>query len=129
MYAIVDIETTGGFSALNRITEVAVVVYDGLRVVEEYQTLVNPGRPVPGFITGLTGISTEMVQAAPFFDEIAEELYGLLKDRIFVAHKVTFDYNFIKGEFKHVGISFNQPKLCTVRLSRQIFPDRESTRL
>src|SRR5690554_4836283 len=126
MYAIVDIETTGGFSTLNRITELAVVVHDGLQVVEEYQTLVNPGRSVPGFITGLTGISTEMVEAAPYFDEIAEELHALLKDKIFVAHNVTFDYNFIKREFKRVGKEFNRPKLCTVRLSRQVFPGLRS---
>ncbi len=126
MYAIVDIETTGGFSVPNRITEVAVVVHDGLQVVEEYRTLVNPGRTVPGFITGLTGISTEMVREAPGFDEIADELHALLKDKVFVAHNVTFDYSFIKAEFKRVGLEFNRPKLCTVRLSRQIFPGLKS---
>lgn len=126
MYAIVDIETTGGLTANNRITEVAVLVHDGYQIVEEFQTLINPGRLIPGYITGLTGISSETVQNAPFFSEIAENLFDLLSDKIFVAHNVNFDYNFLKEEFKRVGKVFNRPKLCTVRLSRQVFPGLKS---
>lgn len=122
MYAIVDIETTGGLCTANRIMEVAVIVHDGHQTVEEYQTLINPCQAIPGFITGLTGISTEMVQDAPFFDEIASTLYRLLSDKVFVAHNVNFDYNFVREEFRRVGMEFNRPKLCTVRLGRQIFP-------
>src|SRR5690554_6443588 len=99
MYAIVDIETTGGLSAYNRITEVAVIVYDGYQVVEEYHSLVNPERPIPDFITGLTGINSKMLKEAPVFMEIAPRLYELLADKIFVAHNVNFD----RSEERRVG--------------------------
>lgn len=122
MYAVVDIETTGGFSASHRITEVAVMVHDGVQIVEEYHSLVNPGRAIPGFITGLTGIDEETVKHAPAFSEIANELHAVLADKVFIAHNVNFDYSFLKEEFRRIGIVFNCPKLCTVRLSRQICP-------
>jgi len=126
MYAVVDIETTGGFSSSHRITEVAVMVHDGDQVIEEYHSLVNPGRAIPGFITGLTGITEEMVRHAPAFSEIAKELHTLLVDKVFIAHNVNFDYTFLKEEFRRVGIELNCPKLCTVRLSRQICPGLRS---
>ncbi len=122
MYAIVDIETTGGFNPQNRIIEIAVVMYDGKGVVQSYQQLLNPSRQVPGFITGLTGITPEMLEGAPVFKDIAGELFDLLKDNVFVAHNVNFDLNFVKEEFKRVGYDYNPPKLCTVRLSRKLFP-------
>jgi len=122
LYAVVDIETTGGVSQKGGITEVAVVVHDGSQIIDTYQTLINPGRSIPGFITGLTGISNEMVEGAPYFSEIAEELLSLLSDKVFVAHNVNFDYNFLYFEFQKVGLDFNVPKLCTVRLSRQVIP-------
>lgn len=115
MYAIVDIETTGGISASHRITEVAVMVHDGYQIVEEYHTLINPDRAIPDFITGLTGINLEMVKDAPGFSEIAPALHTLLANKIFVAHNVNFDYAFLKEEFRRVGIEFNRPRLCTVR--------------
>lgn len=126
MYAVVDIETTGGFSTSHRITEVAVMVHDGGQVVEEYHSLVNPGRTIPGFITGLTGIDEETIRHAPSFSEIAGDLHALLADKIFIAHNVNFDYTFLKEEFRRVGMEFNRPKLCTVRLSRQICPGLRS---
>ncbi|WP_246535415.1 exonuclease domain-containing protein [Litoribacter ruber] len=126
VFAIVDIETTGGTAQRGGITEVAVIVHDGKQVLDTYQTLVNPLRIVPGFITGLTGIDNEMVQDAPTFAEIAEELYELLEDKIFVAHNVNFDYNFLHHEFGKVGLNFRRPKLCTVRLSRKAFPGYSS---
>lgn len=126
MYAIVDIETTGGFSASNRITEVAVMVHDGHQVVEEYHTLINPERTIPDFITGLTGINAGMVENAPVFSDIASVLFELLSDKIFVAHNVNFDFVFLKEEFQRVGMAFNRPKLCTVKLGRQICPGLKS---
>jgi DNA polymerase-3 subunit epsilon len=126
MYAVVDIETTGGYSVSHRITEVAVMVHDGGEIVKEYHSLVNPGRTIPGFITGLTGISDEMVRNAPTFLEIAFELHALLADKVFVAHNVNFDYSFLKEEFRRAGIDFNRPKLCTVKLGRQIYPGLKS---
>jgi len=122
LYAIVDIETTGGVSQNGGITEVAAIIHDGSKIVDTYQTLINPGRTIPGFITGLTGITNEMVADAPYFHEIAAELLALLKDKVFVAHNVNFDYNFLHLEFQRAGFIFNVPKLCTVRLSRKVIP-------
>ncbi|MBY0436538.1 MAG: GIY-YIG nuclease family protein [Cyclobacteriaceae bacterium] len=126
MYAIVDIETTGGYAENHRVTEVAIYHHDGLSVTDRFHTLINPGRRVPYFITGLTGITTEMVMQAPAFEEVAEEIYDWLKDRVFVAHNAHFDYSFLKKEFDDVGINWTTKKLCTVRLGRKIVPGLDS---
>jgi len=126
MYAIVDIETTGGFTPENRIIEIAVVIHDGFAITSQYQTLVNPQRPIPGFITGLTGIDGAMLEDAPVFEEIADELFDFLEGKIFVAHNVNFDVNFVKDAFARVGMTYNPMLLCTVRLSRKIFPGYRS---
>lgn len=121
-YAIVDIETTGGFSSGHRITDIAIYIHDGEKIIDEFSTLINPERSIPPFITMLTGISNEMVQDAPKFYEVAREIYEITQDRVFVAHNVGFDYSFIREEFKSLGGNFNRRKLCTVRLSREILP-------
>jgi DNA polymerase III subunit epsilon len=126
MYAVVDIETTGGNASDNRIIEVAVVIHDGKKVVEEYETLVNPGMPIPRFISALTGITGEMVADAPDFTAVAPRLHELLHDKIFVAHNVNFDYTFIRREFAEAGIDFNRKRLCTIRLSRKLLPGKAS---
>lgn len=126
MYAIVDIETTGGYAEKHRITEVAIYHHDGLQVTEVFHTLVNPGRSIPQFITGLTGITSEMVFHAPAFEEIAEELHRRLQGKVFVAHNAHFDYSFLKKEFEQVGMNLQSKKLCTVRLSRKIIPGLRS---
>ncbi|MDZ7648223.1 MAG: 3'-5' exonuclease [Cytophagales bacterium] len=92
----------------------------------KFHTLINPGRNIPQFITGLTGITSQMVQNAPAFEDIAEEIYDWLKDRVFVAHNAHFDYSFLKKEFEEAGITWNTKKLCTVRLSRKIIPGLSS---
>lgn len=122
MYAIVDIETTGSYAAANGITEISIHVFDGTSVVEKFETLVNPGQPIPHYIQSMTGITDEMVSNAPAFGDVAEKIYALLHDRIFIAHNVNFDYSFIKGHLKEAGFDLNVKKLCTVRLSRKIFP-------
>ena len=122
MYAIVDIETTGGSSKSHKITEIAVIIHDGIEEVSRFETLVNPEMLVPRNITALTGISNEMVQTAPFFRDIAEKLFELLKDKVFVAHNVNFDYGFIRSHFADLGVKWNPKRLCTVRLSRKIIP-------
>ena len=99
MYAIVDIETTGSFAAANGITEIAIHLFDGSSVTETYETLVNPGQPIPPFIQKMTGITDQMVATAPTFGAIAEKVYSLLQGQIFVAHNVQFDYSF-KLQFK-----------------------------
>ena len=122
MYAIVDIETTGGHAAGCGITEVAVVLHNGREIEGKYHTLINPGQPIPRYIVALTGITNEMVYAAPRFEEVAANIFNLLEGRVFVAHNVNFDYSFIKHHLGSCGFELNSKKLCTVRLSRKIFP-------
>lgn len=122
MYAIVDIETTGGYAAANGITEISVQVFDGTQVVERFETLVNPGKTIPRYIQAFTGITNEMVADAPYFEEIAEKVFTILQGNVFVAHNVNFDYSFVKSQLAHFGYSLNCKKLCTVRLARQVFP-------
>ena len=122
MYAIVDIETTGTYAAAHGITEISIHVFDGNKVIEKFQTLINPGQPIPYYIQAFTGITNEMVVNAPIFERVADKIYNLLHDKIFVAHNVNFDYSFIKASLTHSGFEFNTKKLCTIRLSRKIFP-------
>jgi len=126
MYAIVDIETTGGYAANNGITEVAIVLHNGKEVEGRYQTLINPFQKIPYFITALTGINQSMVANAPSFYEQAGNIHRLLQDRIFVAHNVNFDYSFLKHQLQAAGLDLNTRKLCTVRLARQVFPGLQS---
>jgi len=122
LYAIVDIETTGGYAASNGITEIAVFVTDGMQVIQEFHTLLNPYYTIPRYVEALTGITNEMVESERDFKSIADELYELLHDKVFVAHNVNFDYSFVKYHFQQSGYELNCKKLCTVRLSRQILP-------
>jgi DNA polymerase-3 subunit epsilon len=122
MYAIVDIETTGGHANANGITEIAIRIHNGTEITERYETLVNPGMNIPVFIRALTGISDEMVQRAPSFKEVASRVYSLLHDRIFVAHNVNFDYSFLRHHLNLEGFDLQTKKLCTVRLGRKILP-------
>ena len=122
VYAIVDIETTGGRSKTDRITEVAIITLDNDRIIDRYETLINPGVKIPPMITRLTGISDEMVQDAPGFDEVADEIWKRTSESIFVAHNVNFDFGFIKQHMDEVGKAWRPKRLCTVRLSRKIMP-------
>lgn len=126
MYAIVDIETTGGYAENHRMTEIAIIHHDGIQITHRFHTLINPGRRVPYFITGLTGITDGMLQGAPSFAEIAREVFDHLKDKIFVAHNAHFDYSFLKKELDDAGILWATKKLCTVRLGRKIIPGLDS---
>jgi len=121
-YAIVDIETTGGYAAGNGITEISIHIFDGLRVVETYESLVNPGQAIPRSIQSLTGIDNEMVAEAPYFPEIASDVYRLLSGRVFVAHNVNFDFSFVKSHLAACGFDLQCRKLCTVRLARKLLP-------
>jgi DNA polymerase III subunit epsilon len=126
MYAIVDVETTGGSPAFHRVIEIAVVLHDGVSETGRYSTLINPGCPIPAFITALTGIRAEELTGAPVFGDVAAELADLLGGRVFVAHNVNFDYGFLKREFEACNLAFQPRKLCSVRLSRRIFPGLSS---
>ena len=125
-YAIVDIETSGGSPAGGGITEIAVLIHDGESIIHEYETLLNPGHAIPTHITGLTGIDNFMVRNSPRFDQILDELWGLLEGRVFVAHNVSFDFSFIREGFLKAGKDFKPEKLCTVKLSRKAFPNLTS---
>lgn len=122
MYAIVDIETTGGHASANGITEVAIILHDGTQVTDRYSTLINPEIHIPVYIQALTGINNEMVSSAPVFKDAAPQIFTLLQDRIFVAHNVNFDFSFLKYHLAASGYQLQTKKLCTVRLSRKILP-------
>ena len=121
-FAVIDIETTGGFASGNGITEIAIILFDGQSIEGRYQTLVNPGVPIPRYISALTGITDAMVSEAPKFGEIAGKIFNLLEGRIFVAHNVNFDYSFVKYQLQLHGFDLNCKRLCTVRLSKKVFP-------
>lgn len=121
-FAVVDVETTGrGPWVGNRIIEIAVVEVQGGAIVDEYETLVNPGQGIPGAITVLTGITSAMVAQAPWFEHVADEVYRRLEGRVFVAHNATFDWSFVSSELvSSVGEAPDVPRLCTVRMARRL---------
>ena len=121
-YAIVDIETTGGYAAGSGITEIAIRVFDGESVIDSLDMLVQPGQPIPAYITTLTGIDNDMVSDSPRFEEVAGQVFRILAGRIFVAHNVHFDYSFIRYHLRDAGYDYNAPRLCTVRMARKIKP-------
>lgn len=125
-YAIIDIETTGGNPKTEKITEIAIFIHDGNRVIATYESLINPEKIIPPFITQLTGITNEMVSEAPKFFEIAKTIVQLTDQAVFVAHNVNFDYSFVRNEFKALGYDFKRKTLDTVRLSRRLIPGHAS---
>jgi DNA polymerase-3 subunit epsilon len=122
-FVFVDLETTGGNVAQHRITEIGIVRVENGAVVEEWSSLVNPGCEIPAYIQAFTGISSEMVADAPRFSEIADEVLQRLRGAVFVAHNARFDYSFLRSEFQKVGVQFSATVLCTVKLSRRLFPE------
>jgi len=120
--AIVDTETTGTSPNYNQIIEIGILrIEDGV-LVDTYKTLIKPARPLPDVITSLTGISNAELDDAPSFDEVALRVRELLTGAVVVAHNARFDYGFIKNEFRRLGIPFNAKTLCTVKLSRALYP-------
>lgn len=123
IYTIIDVETTGKG---NRMTEISIFKYDGETVIDEFTSLINPETFIPTHITALTGIDNALVEDAPLFEDVAENILNITENSVFVAHNVNFDYNIISGEFKRIGLDFNRKKLCTVRLSRRLLPGYRS---
>jgi len=123
-YVVVDTETTGGRSWLNdRITEIAAVVVRGGEIVEVYETLVNPQRSIPPFITALTNITWDMVKDAPVFEQVAPDVIRVLEGNVFVAHNATFDWRFLTNELtRATGRQLRGRRLCTVKLARKVLP-------
>jgi len=126
IYTIIDIETTGGDPKKDRITEIAAYRFDGEVILDKIETLINPEIPIPPFITRITGIDNDMVSHSPKFYEVAKRIVEVTQDAVFVAHNVRFDYSFIQKEFRHLGYTFTRKKLCTVQLSRRLFPQLPS---
>jgi DNA polymerase-3 subunit epsilon len=120
LYAILDIETTGGNAGYEKITEIAIYIHDGNKIIDEYSTLINPEKFLPPFITRLTGITNEMLEDAPKFYEVAKKIVEITEGMIVVGHNVQFDYGFIREEFRSLGYQYSREKLCTVRLSRKL---------
>jgi DNA polymerase-3 subunit epsilon len=125
-FAIIDLETTGGSLKNTHITEFAIFIHDGDKVIDEFCSLVNPECEIPHFITRLTGINNVMVKDAPKFFEVAKDIVTFTEDAIFVAHNVGYDYNVLRKEFKSLGYDYRRPHLCTVRSARYILPGHQS---
>ncbi len=128
-FVFLDIETTGASARFARITEIGALRVENHQVVATYNQLINPEMPIPHFITTMTGISNEMVWDAPTFRGIADDLELFLDGALFVAHNVNFDYSFIKAEYGRFGNTFGMDRMCSVQLSRKLYPEHRSHRL
>lgn len=126
MFAIIDVETTGVNSKTDKLTEIAILIFDGKQIVREFSSLINPERKIPYRITQITGINNQMVASAPKFYELAKEIVELTKDCTFVAHNVLFDYRFIKSEFESLGYHYERELLDTIKLARKFIPGLRS---
>ncbi len=125
-YAIVDLETTGGKPTDEAITEIAIYIFDGNEITDQLISLVNPERPIHWYVQKLTGINNKMLRRAPKFYEIAKQVIEITHDAVLVAHNASFDYRVLKKEFERLGYNYERPTLCTVKLSKELFPRQES---
>ncbi|PKV52107.1 DNA polymerase-3 subunit epsilon [Aquimarina sp. MAR_2010_214] len=126
MYAILDIETTGGKYNEEGITEIAIYKFDGHDVVDQFISLVNPERPIQPFVVNLTGINNQMLHNAPKFYEVAKRIVEITTNCVIVAHNSSFDYRILRTEFSRLGFEFERQSLCTVELSKKLIPDQQS---
>jgi DNA polymerase III subunit epsilon len=125
-FAVVDVETSGGDPRRERITDIAIYLLERGEIVDEFSTLLNPEKPIPGYITKLTGITNDMVKNAPKFYEVAKKIVEITRDAIFVGHNVGFDYSFVQNEFKRLGYPYRRVTFDTVRVSRKLLPGHAS---
>ncbi len=126
MYAILDIETTGGNAFTDKITEIAIYLHNGEEITGSFSSLINPERSIPVFVSRLTGITDEMVSTAPRFHEVAKQIVELTDGKIIVAHNAPNDYSFIRAEFRNLGYDYSRDSICTHILSRKILPGQTS---
>ena len=126
MYAILDIETTGGQYNEEGITEIAIYKFDGQEVVDQFISLVNPEIPIQPFVVKLTGINNAMLRSAPKFFEVAKRIIEITEGCVIVAHNASFDYRVLRTEFRRLGYTFQKPTLCTVELSKKLIPEQPS---
>jgi DNA polymerase-3 subunit epsilon len=126
LYAILDIETTGGQFNEEGITEIAIYKFDGHEIVDQFVSLVNPEIPIQPFVVKLTGINNEMLRSAPKFYEVAKRIIEMTNDCVVVAHNASFDYRILRTEFRRLGYDFSSKTLCTVELSKKLLPEQPS---
>lgn len=126
MYAVLDIETTGGKYNEEGITEIAIHKFDGHQVIDRFISLVNPEKAIQPFVVNLTGINDKMLRTAPKFHEVAKRIVEITEGTVLVAHNAQFDYRVLRTEFGRLGYNFERKTLCTVDLSKRLIPDAES---
>ncbi len=126
MYAILDIETTGGQFNEEGITEIAIYKFDGHELVDQFISLVNPEIPIQPFVVKLTGINNAMLLSAPKFFEVAKRIIEMTNDCVIVAHNASFDYRILRTEFRRLGYDFQAKTICTVELSKKLIPEQPS---
>ena len=126
MYAVLDIETTGGKYNEEGITEIAIHKFDGHEVIDQFISLVNPERDIQPFVANLTGINNQMLRTAPKFHEVAKRIVEITEGTVLVAHNAQFDYRILRTEFRRLGFDFERKTLCTVDLSKKLIPEAES---
>ena len=126
MYAILDIETTGGKYNEEGITEIAIYRFDGHEIVDQFSSLVNPERSIQPFVVNLTGINNQMLRNAPKFYEVAKRIIEITEDCILVAHNAKFDNRILTTEFDRLGYTYSKKTLCTVELSKKLIPNLPS---
>jgi len=126
LYAILDIESTGGKYNEEGITEIAIYKFDGHEVVDQFISLINPERPIDEYVVKLTGINNNMLRTAPKFYEVAKRIIEITKECIVVAHNAQFDYRILSTEFGRLGYDYKRQTLCTVELSQKLMPEQPS---
>ena len=128
-FAILDVETTGGKFNQEKITDISILIYDGIKIINRFETLINPDKEIQPFVQRLTGINNELVRNSPRFKDVSKKIFEITKNKIIVAHNVDFDYRIIKNEFQNINIKYLRDSLCTVDLSKLIFPNLKSYKL
>jgi len=126
VYAVIDIETTGGQFNKEGITEIAIYKFDGVEIVDQFISLINPEIPIQPFVVKLTGINNAMLRQAPKFFEVAKRIIEITEGCIIVAHNAPFDYRILRLEFDRLGYKFQKPSLCTVEMSKILLPDEQA---
>lgn len=129
LFSIIDLETTGGKFNEEGITEIAIYKFDGIKIIDEFISLINPQIPIQPYVQELTGINNKMLLNAPKFYQICKRVLEITDNTILVAHNASFDFRMLKVEFNRIGYEFNIPKLCTVNLSKKLIPDINSYKL
>jgi len=129
LFSILDLETTGGKFNKEGITEIAIYKFDGIKIIDEFISLINPQIPIQPYVQELTGINNKMLLTAPKFYQVCKRVLEITDNTILVAHNASFDYRMLKVEFNRLGYRFNIPQICTVNLSKKLIPDMDSYKL